>query len=236
MNKNYVILGGSVTVALVAGGVGGYLFGKTKLEEYYADLAAGEIQAAKEYYKTLYKKEGFETPEAAVEKLIPKAAVAALKTYQGNQVVPEKGGEIQYQKAELRTDVGSLAIEETVELSVFKEVTAEHSRVDIEMEIRNRTEEAPYIISKEEYFEDAANHSQVTLTYYEGDGVLADERDEAIPDIDHTVGDNNIVRFGHRSEDPNVLYIRNHVLGTDFEICLDKGKYSELVAGFVGTD
>jgi hypothetical protein len=167
-----------------------------------------------------------------VAKLIPPAAVAALKMYQGTQVVPEQGGEAQYQRAELRTDVGSLEIAETVELSVFKEVSEEHIRVDIEREIRDRTEEAPYIISNEEYFADDAGHSQTTLTYYEGDGVLADERDEVLDDVDNVIGDNNIPRFGHRSEDPNVLYVRNHVLGTDFEICRSKGKYSELVAGF----
>lgn len=236
MNKNYVILTGSVAVALAAGGVGGYFFGKTRLEEYYASLSAEEIKAAREYYKTMYKRDGFDSPQAAVEKLIPKAAVSALKMYQGNNVVPEQGGEIQYQRAELRTDVGDLAIEEPVELSVFKEVTAEHILVDIENEIRNRTEEAPYIISAEEYFENSLEHANITLTYYEGDGVLSDDRDEPVADIDAMVGDNNIPRFGHRSNDDNIVYIRNHVLGTDFEVARSQNKYSVEVLGLVGED
>jgi hypothetical protein len=45
------------------------------------------------------------------------------------------------------------------------------------------------------------------------------------------IGDYNIIRIGHRSNDPNVLYVRNHVLGTDFEVCRSTGSYKREVAG-----
>lgn len=224
---NRVVLGVSVGAALVVGGAAGYLVAKKQLETKYEALSRQEIDEARDYYRTLHKKEGFSTPEAAVAALIPEDAQKAFRLYSG-AVPPELSGSLKYHKAELLENVGSLTVEEPVELSVFKQVEEEQ---DVEAEVRERTEEAPYIISKAEFFADEAGHSQVTIAYYLGDGVLADERDQPIEDIDATVGDDNIPRFGHRSEDPNILYVRNHALGTDFEICLSRGKYAVEVAG-----
>jgi hypothetical protein len=225
---NKAVLGGSVAAALAVGGAAGYLVARKQLETKYELLAQQEIEEARDYFRTLYKKgKEYASPEAAAEALLPENVVESLRLYSGG-VPPELSGELTYHRAHLLHEVGKLAEEEPVELSVFDQVVTEH---DIEAEVRERTEEAPYIISKDEFFEDAANHSQSTISYYAGDGVLADEHDEPIEDIDRVVGDNNIPRFGHRSEDPNVLYVRNHSLGTDYEITLSKGKYSVEVAG-----
>jgi hypothetical protein len=224
---NRVILGASMGTALVAGGAVGYLVAKKQLETKYEALARQEIDQARDYYRTLHKKDGYATAEEAAAALLPREANEALRLYSG-AVPPELSGSLKYHRAELLESVGSLTLAEPVELSVFNQVENEQ---DVEAEVRQRTEEAPYIISKDEFFADEAGHDQITITYYLGDGVLADERDQPMEDIDSAVGDDNIPRFGHRSEDPNILYVRNHVLGTDFEITLSKGKYSVEVAG-----
>jgi hypothetical protein len=203
------------------------LVAKKTLETKYEELAKQEIAEARDYYRTLHKKDGYETAEAAAEALLPQKVKEVVRMYAG-AVPPELSGSLKYHRAELLENIGKLAIEEPVELSVFNQVENEQ---DVEAEVRQRTEEAPYIISKDEFFADEAGHDQITITYYLGDGVLADERDQPMEDIDSAVGDDNIPRFGHRSEDPNILYVRNHVLGTDFEITLSKGKYAVEVAG-----
>jgi hypothetical protein len=73
----------------------------------------------------------------------------------------------------------------------------------------------PYVIMRAEYFDEGLEN-QSTIMYY-NDGVLADSYDE-VQDIEKTVGDLLPDSFGDRSDDPNVVYIRNEVLQTDFEV------------------
>ena len=75
--------------------------------------------------------------------------------------------------------------------------------------------------------------NQVTLTYFEGDEVLSDERDQTVDDVDGLAGEDNLQRFGHGSGDPNVLYIRNEHISLDMEILRSKGKYTHEVLGFI---
>jgi hypothetical protein len=57
-----------------------------------------------------------------------------------------------------------------------------------------------------------------------------------IPDVNATVGDGNLDRFGHRSKDPRVVYIRNEKLGIEYEVCKSDGSYAEEVGGFIKHD
>jgi hypothetical protein len=212
-----IAVGITAIVSLSAGSLAGYWFAKRRLEVHYVDVLRDEIKATKAYYSRLHKKGDFETPEKTVEVLVPKEAAEALLKYQGS-VEREPEPLVNYQAI---SNKGKEAIK-----NVFQK-----EPVDIDKEIADRTEEAPYIISLEEYNANEYEYQQNVLTYYGGDGVLADERDDQILEIDMVVGDNNIPRFGHRSEDPNILYVRNDSMGLEMEIHLNQGKYSEIVAG-----
>lgn len=205
-----IIVGATAVLSLAAGAVSGYFFAKHQLQAKFDEQLKEEIEFTKKFYAKLHKTDEFETPEKAAAALIPQEAVDALIQYQGktNYHNIGKDGE-----------------------EVVRNIFSETSSTEIEREIANRTEEAPYIISVKEYSENELGHEQSTLTYYEGDGVLADEKDEHIPNIDEAVGDNNIPRFGHRSDDPNTLFVRNCSLEMDFEIIRNQGKYKELVLG-----
>jgi hypothetical protein len=61
---------------------------------------------------------------------------------------------------------------------------------------------------------------------------LTDEVDTIVPDVDATVGVENMLRFGHGSGDPNVVYIRNPKLEADFEVTRSAGKYAKEVLGY----
>lgn len=81
------------------------------------------------------------------------------------------------------------------------------------------------VISPDE-FGDADGYSVVSLTYYEGDGVLTDDWDNPIPDVEGTVGSDFASHFGEFEQDS--VFIRNNDLRTEFEILRDLRSYSDL--------
>jgi hypothetical protein len=99
---------------------------------------------------------------------------------------------------------------------------------DYEVELANRSPEKPYIIHRDEYFSDEMGYSQTTITWYDGDHILCDEDDAPIYNPEKIVGE---LKFGHGSNDPNVVYIRNEVLGAEYEVLFDGGHYLVEVLG-----
>lgn len=211
MNKYWIAAGITGTISGACFAAAGYYFAVNRLEKKYAEKLVEEIRATKEFYANLNKKAKFETPQDAVKALLPKAA-EAIKSYNKTFTVVDENKEF---------------VEETI-----NNVFAEDTETTIpELEKRNRTEEAPYILEKEEFFNSDSDYTQSTVTYFAGDGVLIDSREDVIEEVDRTVGERNLSRFGHGSGDPKVLYVRNDVLEIEFEILLSNGKYSKEVAG-----
>lgn len=212
--KFAVILTTGIAGGLAVGSALGYLIAQKRLSHQFDEILSKEIEEAKNYYKTLYKAEEFQTPESTAKALGVdveesnrlRLAVQAMRNYNGLEPVGN----------------GKRAnIFETV-------VTSEELG---EEEIRNRTEEAAYVISKDEYFQGEKNYVQVSMSYFQSDEVLVDEREQPVDDVDDTVGLNNLQRFGQGSKDPNVVYVRNDALELDFEILKSEGSYSKDVLG-----
>jgi len=82
----------------------------------------------------------------------------------------------------------------------------------------------PYVIAPEETWEQ--DYPTISLTYYEKDGVLADERDKIIKNADELVGDDFVSHFGEYEDD--CVYVRNDELKVYYEILKDSGSYSEV--------
>lgn len=85
----------------------------------------------------------------------------------------------------------------------------------------------PEVIAPEETWEQ--DYPMITLTYYEGDGVLADERDRIIGNVDEMVGEDFASHFGEYEDD--TVYIKNPNFKSYYEILRDYGSYSEVVGG-----
>lgn len=81
----------------------------------------------------------------------------------------------------------------------------------------------PYVISPDAF--DESGYEVIELTYY-ADGVLADENDEPIDNVDKIVGTDSLKHLGEFEED--CIHVRNDILGVDYEILADKRKYSEV--------
>lgn len=83
----------------------------------------------------------------------------------------------------------------------------------------------PYIISPEEYGE-ITDYENLSLTYY-SDGILADDDDEIVDDIEHTVGADFADHFGDYEDD--CVFVRNDRLGCYYEILKDYRPYKAII-------
>lgn len=249
-----------VAVAVVgslAGATAGYFIAKKKLQSYYEDLATQEISEAKEFYANLNKVDvdgRMLTPQDVMKKRHgEKAAVLALSEYQGLhdaiddlerkiEVVPTgepydevrdeehilkmqaalKSARAKMPKDKIVSDLEN----ETKTVNVFVDNT-----FDLQEEKKYRTEDKPYIITHDEFFEAEKDYETQSLTYFEVDDTLIDEQDKPIEDTDTVVGDDHFVRFGSGSQDKNIVYIRNDRMGVDYEITRSRGSYLEEVLG-----
>lgn len=204
----------SATACIGAGAALGYFIAREKLGREFDDRLERELAAMEKHYRKVEKRGEFATAESALEAIRPELvdAVAAVTKYQGHFDETLADVPIQANK------------------NIF---SRENPDVDWELEKRNRTEEAPYVLEHQEYMDGELDYQQITLTYFAGDDNLVDEQDELIEDteVDLLVGVNNLKKFGLKSEDPNVVYVRNHVKELDIEINRHEGNYSEVVLG-----
>lgn len=206
--QQFIILGVTTTVGVIIGIVFGYKASQGRLKLKYEKIANDEIAGAKSFYGRLHKTdEELQSPEKVLkEKGMNRGSVTlknkadeALKSYQAD---------------------------EPIRTSIFDKMIPDFN---YDSELEERTPEKPYVISYDEYFEEEPGYEQASLTYYMGDGVLSDEKDDVVPET--TVGEDNLVKFGYGSKDENLVYVRSETLQIDFEISRSMGSYAEEVHG-----
>lgn len=83
---------------------------------------------------------------------------------------------------------------------------------------------APYIITPDEFGE-FDDYETISLTYY-ADGVLTDDMDEPIEDVDGLVGVDSLSHFGEYEDDS--VFVRNDRMKADYEILSDLRNYSDI--------
>lgn len=113
-----------------------------------------------------------------------------------------------------------------VRVNVFKNDNADW---DYEVELSNRKPGVPYILHQDEFIQDEMGYRQDTCTYYQGDDIMTDPHDAPIYNYKSIMGE---LKFGHGSNDPNVVYVRNESMEMEWEILLHTGFYSYEVLGY----
>ncbi len=83
----------------------------------------------------------------------------------------------------------------------------------------------PYIIPPEEFGE-FEGYETISLTYY-ADGILADDNDVKIDDVEDIIGSESLEHFGEYEDDS--VFVRNDRLKSDYEILLDQRDYSDVI-------
>lgn len=101
---------------------------------------------------------------------------------------------------------------------------------DYPTELAQRSEEQPYVIHQDEFANSELGYSQTTYTYYTEDGILADVDKSRVPHAEIVVGQDNL-KWGHGTDDVDVVFVRNDKLELEIEICRVHKSYEEEVLG-----
>jgi hypothetical protein len=239
-----------LVIGLSAGAVAGYFIAKRQLKAKYAKIADEEISEMRQHYfekgkaleseaakrplGEIVKEQGYspEEDEEEEESTAPPMVVRpAFPEPDIRRPLPPRS------KAELDADeLAEQAKEaEPKTRNVFQEAEVTHEW-DWHKERRSRSPEAPYVIHKDEI--DEMDYQVLTVTYYEGDNVICYDNDEILdPDKrDEILGEDNLDRFGHGSQDASIVYIRNDKLELVYEVVRSPNWYAEEVHGFSHTD
>jgi hypothetical protein len=234
----------AATIGVLSGGLACYLVVNSRLKAKYQKLADEQIADVKSKYTVQRVVE----PKPSLEELAyAKLEEAVTK----NEEIIESSGYLPYDKADevVEAEDGTLMLPEVREEVTFTQALVEETMprernifesdnadtyFDFEEELARREKKPndPFVLTQEEFNENDTSYDQKTLTYYDGDGVLADEQDQPIDDADRVVGNENMLRFGHGSGDPNIVYIRNNRLELDFEVVHSDGKFAKEVLGY----
>jgi len=99
---------------------------------------------------------------------------------------------------------------------------------DYDQELTQRDPSQPYIIHQDEYISNEMGFHQETITYYVGDDTMVDSLDTPIYDYRQIMGD---LKWGHGSNDANVVYIRYEPQRIEWEVLRHTGHYAHEVLG-----
>lgn len=228
-NPRVLILSALVT-GVVIGSAATYLSVRNRFATKYRREADTTIADVKEHYALLRK-------DGAKGNL---AELAAKYTVEEREAVDEIIKTEGYQSYDRVASVSTLPVNpiamviesEIVHHNVFESDDPDRY-FDYKEELQRRADhpDLPHVISKDEFDQGEADYDQSTLTFYDGDDVLADAQDGVVDDVDTVVGYANLLRFGHGSGDPNVVYIRNPKLELDFEMTQSPGNFVKEVLG-----
>lgn len=199
----------AASLTTLAGAVAGYFIAEKRLREKYNQLAEEEIDSMREHFRS---------------RLVAKETKPDLAD------LGKKVEDLGYRPPVEEIGDDKAMPEEPETANIFE------SQIvwDMEKELAGRTPRIPYVIHVDERHE--SGYTETTMTYFAGDDVLCDERDKVVNEPDDVVGIENLDRFGHGSNDPNVVYIRNDTLGVDVEVVRSERTYAEDVHGMTHAD
>lgn len=210
----------SVTSAAV-----GFVIAERKYRRKYEVLAESEIAEMREHFarKELAREEKGDLVEIAKAQgyEVPPASEIAEKVAERHVGPPPPAPVVESETKNIFTDQ--------------EQPTHVIHEWDYEQEVASRKNGRPYVIHVDEVGE--TGYEPVTsYTYYAGDDVLCDERDVIVDDRNALIGDENLDKFGHGSNDPVIVYIRNPEIHTEFEIIKSDKTYAEEVHGLKHAD
>jgi hypothetical protein len=193
--NNRVVQTASIGVASFAAGVGiGYVIGKRRGSTV---VYVPEQFTSEHYVEEDISDQVEDEVEETDEQLLDSADVEEVSS-----------DEVETEEEVILPHIDDDKVEEQ-DISTVNVFEGRTSDWDYDEELAGRTPDAPYILHQDEYINDEMGYTQTTLTFYSGDNILADEQDSPVYNYESVVGN---LRFGHGSNDSNVVYIRNEKL------------------------
>lgn len=245
MDKKFLVLGGVSLVSLAIGGLGGYKYAEKKLIRLYEEALEEETEALKQRYVVFKKSDEYETPSDALRRLIPEKLSDEIPDEVSTETlerVAEGLKRTQYDKMYKPTgepivkvpDVHKAVFEPegvAEPASIFRDVAVElgdpEENSGYVRELNDVSNTKPFIISRDEFFENEPENDQVQWIYWAGDQVLMDEDRNPVTEVNKLVGVRNLSQFGVGSSDKRIVYVRNQARGIDYEILYHESRYAE---------
>jgi hypothetical protein len=229
MNKTrlkFGLLGAAIGTA--AGATATFVLVYRRAQTKYSKIADDEIAEMRMHYQAKIK-----ASEATAQKLTPVKEIVAERGY----AEPDEPPPMVVKPPTVERQEEPPPPVEVETRNVFEDADAVDFEWDWHEERKSRSPDIPYVIHYDERYE-TEGYSEVTLTFYDGDNVLCNERDEIVDpdDIDRLVGEKNLYRFGHGSNDAAIVYIRNDQLEILYEVIKSPNSYAEEVHGFSHDD
>lgn len=225
---------GFYALGMGVGAITGYFVAKRMLQTKYSKIADNEIAEMREHYREKAKALDAEAAKKPVEEIVKERGYSPPESTPPPMAIqpPTSARTIEAEDEAAGEPPDIPGEDEPPVQNVFQNNDIVEHVWDWHEERRGRSPDIPYVIhvdEREEY-----DYQSQTLTYYEGDDVLCNERDEVVdPDErDNVVGEGNLYRFGHGSEDPAIVYIRNDKLELIYEVIRSPNRYAEEVHGF----
>lgn len=168
------------------------------VKEYYTKLANEEIADVKAWYARKYG----EKSESKKMKTVGDAINQGIKDGMKKPVT--------------ETDIRNLTAElQNMGYTNYSDMSGDGTKpVEKNEEKKVDDVERPYVISPDEY-DDYDDYQAIELTLY-ADGVLVDDMNEPIEDVDDIVGLDNLNTFGQHEDD--AVHVRNDRRKCDYEI------------------
>lgn len=230
-SRQYAIVAVSVVAGTAIGAFVGYRFAEKRLSTKFDKMMQDESAQLREHYS---QKIRAKMDKPSIEEMAERAELhRQTDTYK--ETVVDLG---YIPKDEAPMDEPEKADEPIMQsetTNIFQErdkAQAEISEWDYAKESKARNPQFPYVIHVDEWQQNDTEYEKMDLTYYEGDEVLTDDNDNVIPEVEETVGFENLSKFGHGSGDPNVVFIRNDVREILYEVARSSGMYAHEVHGF----
>lgn len=208
-----------IATAVASAGVGGlvgYKYAERQLVRAFEERLDQETLAMRRLYGAIKKE------QVATEEVLDEVEAELASTPPEVQVLLEEyAGEKKEPVAYHKIKPSQVAVGEKKEKELFVRPVfqQDESRGDI------------HVISVEEHTENEPSYQQETLTWYAGDEVLTDTREDIIEDYSNILGIHWTEKFGEVSGDENVVHIRNNILMVDYEVVRSPGKYVVEVLG-----
>lgn len=198
----------------ISGGCLGAAAGVYATSKYFFAKADKEINEMKEYYETKLNR-------------IKKMQDDANLVMDEKDKPIEKVEEEEIEKSEFEEYEGMI---DKLQYNKISQKAKKKKKEEVEVEETVINVNEPKIISYNEYSDDV-KYDKVVVSYFEEDGVLMLQDESLFEDGLNILGSMNLEQFGMFPDDPepDTIYIRNELLGTDYEVVREEGSYEQFL-------
>ena len=222
-------LGTGVVLGAAAGLYFGYKLSRKKALAQAYEEADAEIAEMQEFYRS---KEIAAQPKPDLDETVQdlgyKETVTVERPLPSPVPIMSSSGSIGH------VNYGGHSVEETPEDDLDEIVRAQEQEPDVvyppwdnKRELAGRNPGVPYVIHLDEFVNSDFGFEKVEYDYYDVDDVVAGEDNRPILVADEVVGLDNL-KWGYGSEDPDVVYIRNHRLEREIMLRRLRGRSYEV--------